>query len=71
MAYDAQYLTQEEWMNLHTAYLSHRADSFFWDIYQALMDEATRRTGQGIHVANELAGAAMQFGATRAAHFVK
>ena len=71
MAYRAQYLTQEEWMNLHTAYLSHHSGSFFWDAYQAVMDSAIKRTGQGIHVANELAGAAMQFDATRRAIFVK
>ncbi len=71
MGYSAQYLTDSEWSELHTAYQRYGSGHEFWEIYQTLHAVAKKRTGDTcIRVANEMAKVAQKIGVTREALFV-
>lgn len=71
MGYSAQYLTDDEWMSLHDAYLENGCGPVFWQVYQELQSTALKRTGDScVKVANEMARIAEKMGATRNALFV-
>lgn len=65
MGYSAQYLTNDEWMELHAAYVAHANGAGFWQVYQDLLQGALSRNGGAqIRVVNELARVAERMGAT-------
>jgi len=71
MGYSAQYLTDDEWMELHVAYKAHGSGPEFWQVYQDLQATAKLRTGDScIKVANEMARIATRLGATGRPIFV-
>ncbi len=71
MGYSAQYLTNNEWMELHAAYKAHGSGPEFWQVYQDLQAAAKLRTGDScIKVANEMARIAARLGATGRPIFV-
>ncbi len=65
MGYSAQYLTNDEWMELHAAYVAHSNGPGFWQVYQYLLQAASARNeGAQLRVVNELARIAERMGAT-------
>lgn len=65
MGCSAQYLSNDEWMQLHAAYVAHRSGPGFWEVYQELLQAASARNGGAkIRVVNELARLAEEMGAT-------
>jgi len=71
MGYSAQYLTNDEWMELHAAYKAYGSGPEFWQVYQALQLAAKKRTGDScVKVANEMAKIAQRIGVTQEALFV-
>jgi len=65
MGYSAQYLTDDEWMELHAAYIAHGNGPGFWQVYQNLLQAAAdRNAGAQVRVVNELARVAERMGAT-------
>jgi len=64
MGYSAQYLTNDEWMELHAAYVAHGNGPGFWQVYQDLLQTASARNGVALlSVVNEMARAAERIGA--------
>lgn len=71
MGYSAQYLTNEEWMELHAAYVAYGSGPAFWQVYQELQQAAIARHGTASHqVVNEFARMAERLGAIREAILV-
>mgnify|MGYP007112219639 CR=1 FL=1 len=71
MGYSAQYLTNEEWMQLHAAYVAHGSGPEFWQVYQELQQAAIARHGEArIRIVNEFARTAERMGAIRKAILV-
>jgi len=65
MGYSAQYLTNDERMELHAAYVAHGNGPGFWQVYQDLLQVASARNGGAqLGVVNELARIAERMGAT-------
>ncbi|WP_313213341.1 hypothetical protein [Stenotrophomonas acidaminiphila] len=68
MGYSAEYLTNEEWLQLQAAYRLHGNGPGFWQVYQDLLQAAAaRNTRTALGVANELARIAERMGATQKA----
>lgn len=68
MGYTAQYLSNEEWLELHAAYKAHGSGPEFWQVYQELQAAAKKRTGDPcVTVANEMAKVAQRLGVTKQA----
>jgi hypothetical protein len=71
MRYSAEYLTNEEWLQLQAAYRLHRNGPGFWQVYQAVLQSAARRNSYTtLGVVNELASIAERMGATGKAIFL-
>jgi len=65
MGYSAQYLTNEEWLELQAAYVAYGNGPGFWQVYQELLQAASDRNGRAqVRVVNELARIAEHMGAT-------
>jgi len=63
MGYSAEYLTNEEWLQLQAAYRLHGNGPGFWQVYQKLLHTASQRdAGAKVDVVNEFAGVAERMG---------
>ncbi len=68
MGYSAEFLTNEEWLQLQAAYRLHGNGPGFWQVYQDLLHAACARNTKTVFgVANELASIAERMGATQRA----